>query len=149
FCRVRDDWNNWFGNDNSNPLWHYPLEERYIRRNPHVTYPGPRQPVVADKDSTRLYPISRLLERFNSPESANRVTSGCGPTIYRDEVLFADQSAILNPQSAISHAFFCEPVHNLVRHLILQSNGATFSAHRSPATQAEFLASTDNWFRPV
>jgi putative membrane-bound dehydrogenase-like protein len=142
FCRVRDDWGNWFGNDNSNSLWHYPLEERYIRRNPHVVYPPPRVAVVADREPGRLYPISRLLERFNNPESANRVTSACGPTIYRDELLFA-------PQSGVEHAFFCEPVHNMVRHLILKSNGATFTAHRSPAGESEFLASTDNWSRPV
>jgi putative membrane-bound dehydrogenase-like protein len=141
FCRVRDDWGNWFGNDNSNPLWHYPLEDRYVRRNPHVDYPPPRVAVVADRDSTKLYPISRLLERYNNPESANRVTSACGPTVYRDELLFKN--------SADANAFFCEPVHNMVRRLILQRNGATFSAHRSPAGEAEFLASTDNWCRPV
>ena len=117
---MRDDFGNWFGNDNSNPLWHYPLEERYVRRNPHVTYPGPRAAVVADKDPTKLYPISRLLERFNNPESANRVTSACGPTVYRDELLFA-------AQSGVEHAFFCEPVHNLVRHLLLLMNGRVLS----------------------
>jgi putative membrane-bound dehydrogenase-like protein len=142
FCRVRDDWGNWFGNDNSNPLWHYPLEDRYVRRNPHVVYPPPRVGVVADRDPNKLYPISRLLERFNNPESANRVTSACGPTIYRGELLFGDSPST-------SSAFFCEPVHNMVRRLILQPNGATFTAHRSPAGESEFLASTDNWSRPV
>ena len=33
YGRVRDDWGDWFGNDNSNLLWHYPIEERYLRRN--------------------------------------------------------------------------------------------------------------------
>jgi putative membrane-bound dehydrogenase-like protein len=145
FCRVRDDWGNWFGNDNSNPLWHYPLEERYVRRNPHVAYPGPRVAVVADVDPTRLYPISPLLERFNNPESANRVTSGCGPTIYRDR----GEQWSKNDDPAAEDAFFCEPVHNLVRRLVLTPRGATFAAHRSPADEREFLASSDNWFRPV
>jgi putative membrane-bound dehydrogenase-like protein len=142
FCRVRDDFGNWFGNDNSNPLYHYPLEERYVRRNPNVTYPSPKVSVVADKDPTRLYPISRLLERFNNPESANRVTSACGPSIYRDSLLFGDRGERLD-------AFFCEPVHNLVRRVVLTPKGATFEGHRSPADEREFLASTDNWFRPV
>jgi putative membrane-bound dehydrogenase-like protein len=143
FCRVRDDWGNWFGNDNSNSLWHYPLEDRYVRRNPHVAYPPPRVAVVADRDPGKLYPISRLLERFNNPESANRVTSACGPSVYRDELLFGGAPA------NVEQAFFCEPVHNMVRRLILEPKGATFSAHRSPAGEAEFLASTDNWCRPV
>src|SRR5258706_40430 len=37
----------------------------------------------------------------------------------------------------------------MVRRLILHPNGATFTAHRSPAGEGEFLASTDNWSRPV
>jgi hypothetical protein len=30
FGRARDDWGNWFGNNNSTWLWHYTLEERYL-----------------------------------------------------------------------------------------------------------------------
>jgi putative heme-binding domain-containing protein len=145
FCRVRDDFGNWFGNDNSSPLWHYPLDERYVRRNPHVTYPGPKVAVAADKDPGRLYPISPLLERFNNPESANRVTSACGPTIYRDN---DGRWSNDEPADALN-AFFCEPVHNMVRRLVLTPRGATFEGHRSPKDEREFLASTDNWFRPV
>jgi putative membrane-bound dehydrogenase-like protein len=141
YCRVRDDFDHWFGNDNSNPLWQYPLEERYVARNPYVTPPAPRAAIVADADPTRLYPASRLLERYNSPESANRVTSGCGPCIYRD---------VLLGKGFYGNAFFCEPVHSLVRRLTLEPAGVVFKAHRAPADrEAEFLASTDNWFRPV
>ena len=38
-ARVRDDWGDWFGNDNSNLLWNYPLPEHYLRRNP-ASAPG-------------------------------------------------------------------------------------------------------------
>src|SRR5262249_42124607 len=31
--RVRDDWGNWFGCDNSTLLRHYPVDDAYIRRN--------------------------------------------------------------------------------------------------------------------
>jgi putative membrane-bound dehydrogenase-like protein len=141
YCRVRDDFDHWFGNDNSNPLWQFPLEERYVARNPYVTPPSPRAAIVADADPTRLYPVSRLLERYNSPESANRVTSGCGPCIYRDVLLGA---------GFYGNAFFCEPVHSVVRRLTLERGGVVFKAHRAPADrETEFLASTDNWFRPV
>src|SRR6516165_4896308 len=34
FGRCRDDWGNWFGNNNSNPLFHFVLEDRYLTRNP-------------------------------------------------------------------------------------------------------------------
>ncbi|MCB1211527.1 MAG: hypothetical protein KDK97_19540, partial [Verrucomicrobiales bacterium] len=36
FGRARDDWGHWFGVQNSFPLWHYVLQDHYLRRNPHV-----------------------------------------------------------------------------------------------------------------
>ena len=45
YLRECDDWGNWFGSSNSNPLYHFPLEERYLRRNPHATYPQIQQDV--------------------------------------------------------------------------------------------------------
>ena len=139
--RVRDDWGNWFGCDNSTLLWHFPLAERYVKRNPHVAAPEPRVYPVKGADPNRLYPASRALERFNDPGHVNRTTSACGLEIYRDELLGPSYSG---------NAFVCEPVHNLVHRLVLEPDGATFAARRAPEEQrSEFLASTDNWFRPV
>lgn len=139
--RVRDDWNNWFGCDNSTLLWHFPLAEHSVKRNPYVPAPEPRVYPVKDPNPNRLYPVSRPLERFNDPSHINRTTSACGLEIYRDEYLGANY---------YGNAFVCEPVHNLVHRLVLEPDGATFSARRAPDEQrSEFLASTDNWFRPV
>ncbi len=139
--RVRDDFDRWFGNDNSTLLWHYPLPDRYLRRNPFVSYPNPGVFVATGADPGKLFPASRTLERFNDPQMANHFTSGCGPGLYRDELLGADYTG---------NAFICEPVHNLVTRLVLEPNGATFAGHRATAEEtAEFLASKDNWFRPV
>jgi putative membrane-bound dehydrogenase-like protein len=139
--RVRDDMDHWFGNDNSTLLWHYPLPERYTRRNPNVSYPNPRVLVAAGDDPNRLNPRSRTLERFNDPHAANRVTAACGPEIYRDDLLGSNY---------YGNAFVCEPVHNLVRRMVLAPSGVTFSGQRAAdETSTEFLASTDNWFRPV
>jgi putative heme-binding domain-containing protein len=81
-----------------------------------------------------------LLERFNDPESANRATSACGLGIYRDTWL---------GEEFAGNAFTCEPVHNLVHREIISPNAA-FTAHRAAdEKESEFLASTDNWFRPV
>jgi putative membrane-bound dehydrogenase-like protein len=139
--RVRDDWDNWFGCDNSTLIWHFPLPEQYVKRNPYVPAPEPRVYPVKDAEPNRLYPVSRTLERFNDPSHVNRTTSACGLEIYRDELLGTNY---------YGNAFICEPVHNLVHRLVLQPDGATFSARRAPDEQRnEFLASTDNWFRPV
>ncbi len=140
YGRVRDDWGNWFGNDNSTLIWHFPLPDHYVRRNPHASPPGPRVYLPQGPDTDLLFPASKTLERFNDPARANRVTSACSPAIYRDELL---------GDEFIGNAFICEPVHNLVHRLILEPKGVTFTAHRSPDNmKSEFLASTDNWFRP-
>ncbi|PYK99311.1 MAG: dehydrogenase [Verrucomicrobia bacterium] len=139
--RVRDDRGNWYGCDNSTLLWHYPLPDPYGRRNPHVLSPEPRVFVPADSDPNHLFPVSRMLERFNDPGSAGRTTSACGLGIYRDD---------LPGTNYYGNAFICEPVHNLVHRLILKPNGVTFRGYRAPdELQSEFLSSKDNWFRPV
>jgi putative membrane-bound dehydrogenase-like protein len=139
--RVRDDWDDWFGCDNSTLVWHFPMPDHYIRRNPYVPAPEPRVYPVKDADPNRLFPASHTLERFNDPSHVNHTTSACGIEIYRDELLGLDY---------YGNAFVCEPVHNLVHRLVLEPDGATFAARRAPdEQQSEFLASTDNWFRPV
>jgi putative membrane-bound dehydrogenase-like protein len=139
--RVRDDWGRWFGCDNGNPLFHYPHEERYLRRNPHVTMPAPTVRPKANFDVGRVYPISRTLERFNDPDNTNRMTSACGLGLYRD-VLLGEQYA--------DNAFVCEPVHNLVHRMIISGDDPGMTQRRADdEKESEFLASTDNWFRPV
>src|SRR3989442_172605 len=139
--RARDDWGNWFGCDNSTLLWHYPLSDHYVRRNPYFAAPEPRLFVPGDSDPNELFPTSRILERFNDPGAAGRTTSACGLGIYRDDLLGTDY---------YGNAFICEPVHNLVHRLVLRSEGVTFKGYRAPdLPQSEFLSSRDNWFRPV
>lgn len=139
--RVRDDWGNWFGCDNGTLLRHYPLFDHYLRRNPHFSPPSPSVAAVSYADANRVFPISHPLKRFNNPNHINRVTSACGLGLYRDTLLGKEFNG---------DAFICEPVHNLVRRLKLKDKGVTFSAHRPEGkTSPEFLASTDNWFRPV
>jgi putative membrane-bound dehydrogenase-like protein len=139
--RVRDDFGNWFGCDNTHLLWHYPLGDEYLRRNPHVAVPNPIVSVPQGRDWNRIFPASMTLERFNDPQSANRVTSACGLEIYRDELL---------GKEFYGNAFTCEPVHNLVHREVLTPDGVTFrSARATNEPGREFLASTDNRFRPV
>ncbi len=139
--RVRDDFGNWFGSDNSNVGWHFPLPERYLRRNPHVTPPAQRVFIGTGENPHRIYPTSRTAERFNRPEHANRVTAACGETIYRD-TLFGEDFA--------DNYFITESVHNLVHRLVLNREGVTFRGRRAPGEErSEFLSSRDSWFRPV
>src|SRR5439155_63372 len=43
FGRHRDDWGNWFGNNNPTWLWHYFLDEHYLARNPHLAVSATRK----------------------------------------------------------------------------------------------------------
>ena len=139
--RVRDDWGNQFGGNNSILIQHYPLPDHDVRRNPRVAAPAPAVELAKGDDPARLFPASRLQARFNDPGSANRVTSACSPLIYRDSLLGPDYAG---------NAFTCEPVHNLVHRLVLEPDGVTFAGHRARGEEAsEFFASTDPWSRPV
>ncbi len=139
FGRARDDWGHWFGVQNSFPLWHYVLQDHYLRRNPHVIPPDPIQQLFPRNPP--VYPASSMEKRFHSFDQAGRFTSACGIEVYRDQVLFTDGK---------THAFTCEPFHNVVQHHILEDDGVTFKAVRDPAeSKMDFLASEDRWCRPV
>ena len=139
FGRARDDWGHWFGVQNSFPLWHYVLQEPYLRRNPHVIPPDPIHQLFPRNPP--VYPASSSEKRFHSFDQAGRFTSACGIEVYRDRILFDDRK---------THAFTCEPFHNVVQHHVLEEDGVTFKAVRDPAeSKMDFLASEDRWCRPV
>jgi putative membrane-bound dehydrogenase-like protein len=141
YGRNRDDWGNWFGVQNSYPLWHYVLADHHIRRNPHFAPPDPKQQVVTPANPP-VYPASKLEKRFHSFEESGRFTSACSAMIYRDNYLF--------PDGAEHHAFTCEPFHNLVQHNLIAEAGVSFTFRRDPAEQTiDFFASEDRWCRPV
>jgi putative membrane-bound dehydrogenase-like protein len=139
--RVRNDWGDWFGCDNSTLLRHYALEDHYLRRNPHATSPNTAVFVPDYVNSKRLYPIKSDAQRFKLSGPAGLVTAACGLGIYRDDRLgkeFTDD------------AFVCEPVNLIVHRLKLSPKGSTFSGRRADdEKESEFLATTDNWSRIV
>lgn len=139
--RISDDWGNWFGCNNSNPLWHYPYPWHLLKRNPDVRVARAYVDVPKEPGASPVHPVSPTLERFNDFDRANRFTSACGPAIYRD--------VLLGPEFH-GNAFICEPVHNLVSRQVLSPQGATFTSDRHPSEKnSEFFASTDPWSRPV
>jgi putative membrane-bound dehydrogenase-like protein len=141
FGRRRDDWGNWFGNNNPTWLWHVTLPEHYLRRNPQLAVKRVRHMLANYDNSTRVFPVSAPMVRPNQPWSLNYVTSGCSPCPYRDD--------LFGPEFATS-VFASEPVHNAVHREVLARDGSGFTSHRAAGEeQSEFLASTDNWFRPI
>lgn len=137
--RVRDDWGNWFGCNNSVLCWHYPLSDHYLRRNPQVLPPNLSVP-VASASASRLFPRGDLvLWELSGPPG--QATAACGIGVYRDD--------LLGPELT-NNVFTCEPVNQLVHRMTLTPAGATFVGERAADEhETEFLTSTDNWFRPV
>jgi putative membrane-bound dehydrogenase-like protein len=141
FGRHRDDWGNWFANNNPSWGWHYWISERYTARNPHVPLRSVRQYLASYPKATRVFSISKPLQRFNWPDYVNTLTSANSLTPYRDK--------LFGPEFENSF-WVSEPAHNLVHREEFVPKGVTFDSRRPADEQdREFLASTDNWFRPT
>jgi putative heme-binding domain-containing protein len=79
------------------------------------------------------------MHKLSGPPA--RPTAVCGLGVYRDDLLGPWYTGDL---------FSCEPVNLLVHRLKLTPRDSTFAGRRPPGEEAaEFLASTDPWFRPV
>jgi putative membrane-bound dehydrogenase-like protein len=139
--RVSNDWDDWFGCDNSELCRHYVLADHYLRRNPNAAAAQTAYHVADYPDWNRLFSARQRVQLFKSSGPPGRVTAACGMGVYRDDLLGADlQGNVLT----------CEPVNLVVHRLKLTPRGSTFSGRRAPdESTSEFLASTDNWFRPV
>jgi putative membrane-bound dehydrogenase-like protein len=125
---------------------HVVIASMTLRRNPHLASSETVQncpaemapePLKGHGAAARLFPISRNVTTADS--HAGTFTAACGVTVYRGTGL---------PGSYRGGAFSCDPTGNLVHFDRLEPRGATFSA-RPARAGVEFLASTDNWFRPV
>src|SRR5262249_52880780 len=141
YGRHRDDWGNWFGGANYTWGWNYFIEERYLSRNPSLTIRDTRKPYATGPDSSRVFPISRVQQRFNDVSMAGHVTSACSFEPYRDSLFGSGFEKAI---------FISEPVHNMVHREILEPDSVSFSSHRAPNEEGrEFLRSRDAWFRPT
>jgi putative membrane-bound dehydrogenase-like protein len=141
FGRSRDDWGNWFGCNNSDPMWHYLLSESYLRRNPNFAFGNTRHHMFEIPGAAPVFPRSRTLARYNDFDRVNRFTSACSTMIFRDTYLGND---------IYGNSFTSEPVHNLVSRRVISEAGSSFRGARAKTeTQSEFLSSTDSWFRPT
>ncbi|MCI0537345.1 MAG: c-type cytochrome [Verrucomicrobiales bacterium] len=141
FGRHRDDWGNWFGNNNPNWLWHYLVPIEFLGSHPPTEWTSPRRNLANYPERNRVFAVSQPQRRFNWPEAIREVTSANSATPYRDD--------LFGPDFATS-VFISEPANNVVHREVLEPDSITFKSDRAADEQdREFLASTDNWFRPT
>lgn len=117
----------------------------YLNRNKyHTPTTGIDYGVTAER---RVYPIraTPAVNRGYIPGTLDKegrlqeFTAACSPLIYRGTAL---------PATFQGNAFVCEPAGNLIKRNIIKEAGL-FPAGHDPHPRREFLASTDERFRPV
>src|SRR5688572_28879970 len=146
FGMTFDDFGHRFNCMNRVHIQHVVLSSKQLARNPHLSFAETVQnvpelmvpePLKGHGAAARIYPLSQNITTADS--HAGTFTAACGVLIYRGNAL---------PQAYYGNAFACDPAGNLVHRDILTPSGATFSA-RAATEGREFLASPDDWFRPV
>lgn len=137
-----DDWGNRFVCDNHHHIRHVALPNRYLNQNPYLAVPAVLEDTSELEASVpgagaKVYAISKNWTTSNL--HAGRFTAACSVFVYRGSLL---------PEPYRGAAFTCEPTGNLVHCETLTPHGATFRS-RPPQEGVEFLASPDDWCRPV
>lgn len=154
---AADDYGRWFTATNSQHLRQIVLPDEYLRRNPYFPVPAATVDIPEHGPAAKVYRVSPFepwrverttrraggadAKRFPSTEliPGGFITSACSPLVY---------TADLFPAAYRGNNFVCDPANNLIHRETLEPDGVLFKAKRADAGR-EFLASTDNWFRPV
>lgn len=154
---TADDYQRWFTATNSQHLRQIVLPDHYLKRNPYLAASAVTLDIPEHGAAAKVFRISpfepwrveRTTRRAGSPDAkrfpttelvpGGYITSACSPLIY---------TGGLFDKEFHGNNFVCDPANNLVHRELLKENGAVFKAVRA-YDDREFLASTDNWFRPV
>ena len=142
---TQDNDGHFFYNSNQDPLRTDILPSHYTGRNPnHVPCEGVNVQVHTDQlvwpirvnpGINRGYRDGILRENYRLME----FTAACAPSIYRGGLF---------PAEFDGNAFICEPAGNLIKREIITEKNGTLTC-KEAYDQHEFLASTDERFRPV
>ncbi|MBN9118530.1 MAG: neutral/alkaline non-lysosomal ceramidase N-terminal domain-containing protein [Planctomycetes bacterium] len=154
---AADDYQRWFTATNSQHLRQIVLPDHYLKRNPYLAVSAVTLDIPEHGAAAKVFRISPFepwrvertmrraggadAKRFSAGElvPGGYFTSACSPLIY---------TADLFGKEFYENNFVCDPANNIVHRELLREKGAAFTAVRAYEDR-EFLASTDNWFRPV
>ena len=140
----QDDYGRIFHNSNSDQLRADIIPSSYLARNPNLGRTTGLNWKVATEQLVWPIRVNPGINRGYRPEmlrdnKLKEFTAACAPFIYRADLLPAD---------AYGNAFICEPAGNLIKRNVLTAEKGALSA-KPYYDQKEFLASTDERFRPV
>jgi hypothetical protein len=145
---TMDDLGRIYRNWNEQPLFIDLLPGRYYARNQNlVRTRGLYDPLLSEKDVV-IWPVRPTpginrgyREELRRPDgTVNTYTAAGAPLIYRGDRL---------PSGLHGNAFVTDSSSNLVHRLIIEDDGNGNVRGRNAYERGEFLASTDERFRPV
>ncbi len=129
------------------PVQHVVFDSKWLKRNPRLAFSETVQDcnerdafngINGGHDGVRLFPISSNITTADG--HAGSFSAACGVKVWQGQ-------SLLTPECADA-VLSCDPTGNLVHADRLMAKGATFTA--TPLYEGrEFLASRDDWFRPV
>jgi putative membrane-bound dehydrogenase-like protein len=151
-----DDWGRKFVCSNSDHIQMVMFEDRYLAASPNFPAPSPRVSIAADGPQAKVFRISpvepwrivrtRLRVAGLAPgpiegggQPAGYFTGSTGTTIYRGDAFGPEY---------IGQAFIGDVGSNIIHRKVLEPDGVGLVAKRVDEGK-EFVASTDNWFRPA
>jgi glucose/arabinose dehydrogenase len=145
----QDDGGRTYRNTNESALHVDLVQTSYYARNPNLLRTRGSYERLADDnpDLNVVWPVrpnpgtNRAYQTGIDREDGSlaKFTSVCAPLVYRGDRL---------PAELYGNVFVAEPAANLVSRLVLSDDGAGIRA-RKAYDRGEFLASTDERFRPV
>ena len=142
---------------NSNHIQALMYDDRYVGLNRHYSLPAAKVDIGVDGPAAELFRISgdepwrilRMRWRIEGSyaggvEKGGKVsgyfTSACGITIYNGDAM----------PELVDNAFIAAPANNIVHRKLIREGGVSLVAERPvDERDREFLASRDQWFRPV
>ncbi len=132
-----DAWGNRIICSNRNPAMQIMLQYHHLKQQPKLPIRSLIQDISPAGVDSKLFPLS--VNWTTSNLHAGQYSAACGVHIYLGDAM---------PARFRNRMFVCDPTANLVHQDELQIDDATFSAV-NPYQPKEFLASPDEWFRPV
>ena len=143
----QDDAGRIYRNTNQSALFVDIVPTPYFTRNPHLLRTRGSYETLGGENLNRTWPVrpTRGVNRgyqdgiLRPDGTLSSYTAVCAPTVYRGTAL---------PSDLYGSVFVAEPAGNLVSRIVVEDDG-TMLRGRKAYEGAEFLASSDERFRPV
>jgi putative membrane-bound dehydrogenase-like protein len=145
FGLAFDPYGRRFGCSNRHPMQHIVMEPWHLQRNPHLLFTETVENVSKVDAEAKVFPISNastsadFIPKLIGRSHTGTFTSASGLLIFNGTALSPSHQG---------NAFICESAQNLVQRQVVKPHGISFRSELAYEGR-EFLASTDEWFRPV